>query len=189
MASPASGMESQASGVRPQAVRRTIGDMTGGDGPQAEATPDPFVAHRGLLFRVAYEMLGSAADAEDAVQETWLRWANVDQKQIHDPRAYLARIVTRQALNRLRLAKRRREQYVGSGFPNHCSQRLTWPKTSSSPRASRSRCSRCSRPSVRLNGRCSSSVRRITRIYAIRNPGKLRWLDKATDLRRSAALT
>jgi len=89
--------------------------MTGG--PQAEATPDPFVAHRGLLFTVAYEMLGSVADAEDAVQETWLRWANVDQAQIHDPRAYLVRIVTRQALNRLRLTKRRREEYVGEWLP------------------------------------------------------------------------
>jgi RNA polymerase sigma-70 factor (TIGR02957 family) len=80
-------------------------------------TDDPFVAHRGLLFTVAYEMLGSAADAEDVVQETWLRWANVDQAEIHDPRAYLVRIVTRLALNRLRTLTRRREDYVGQWLP------------------------------------------------------------------------
>jgi len=60
---------------------------------------DPFVAHRSLLFTVAYEMLGSAADAEDVVQESWLRWADVDQSQVRDPRVYLIRVVTRQALN------------------------------------------------------------------------------------------
>jgi RNA polymerase sigma-70 factor (ECF subfamily) len=78
---------------------------------------DPFVAHRGLLFTVAYEMLGSAADAEDVVQETWLRWADVDRAGVQDPRAYLVRIVTRQALNRLRSLSRRREEYVGEWLP------------------------------------------------------------------------
>jgi RNA polymerase sigma-70 factor (ECF subfamily) len=78
---------------------------------------DPFVTHRGLLFTVAYEMLGSAADAEDVVQETWLRWADVDQAEVHDPRAYLVRMVTRQALNRLRSVSRRREEYVGEWLP------------------------------------------------------------------------
>jgi RNA polymerase sigma-70 factor (ECF subfamily) len=80
-------------------------------------TDDPFVAHRSLLFTVAYEMLGSAADAEDVVQETWLRWADVDQAEVHDPRAYLVRIVTRQALNRLRSVARRREDYIGEWLP------------------------------------------------------------------------
>ncbi|MGE3255950.1 RNA polymerase sigma-70 factor [Pseudonocardia sp.] len=80
-------------------------------------TDDPFVSHRRLLFTVAYEMLGVAADAEDALQETWLRWAGVDQAQVRDPRAYLVRIVTRQALNRLRTQARRREQYVGEWLP------------------------------------------------------------------------
>jgi RNA polymerase sigma-70 factor (ECF subfamily) len=80
-------------------------------------TDDPFVSHRGLLFTVAYEMLGSAADAEDVVQETWLRWANVDQAGVHDPRAYLVRMVTRQALNRLRTVSRLREDYVGEWLP------------------------------------------------------------------------
>lgn len=78
---------------------------------------DPFVTHRSLLFTVAYEMLGSAADAEDTVQETWLRWADVDQSQVRDARAYLVRIVTRQALNRLRTLARRREEYVGEWLP------------------------------------------------------------------------
>ena len=78
---------------------------------------DPFGSHRRLLFTVAYEMLGSAADAEDVVQETWLRWAEVDQAEVRDPRAYLVRIVTRQALNRLRTLARRREEYVGQWLP------------------------------------------------------------------------
>ena len=80
-------------------------------------TDDPFVSHRGLLFTVAYEMLGSAADAEDVVQETWLRWANVDQAGVHDPRAYLVRMVTRRALNRLRTVSRQREDYIGEWLP------------------------------------------------------------------------
>ena len=80
-------------------------------------TDDPFVTHRGLLFTVAYEMLGSAADAEDVVQETWLRWADVDQAEVYDPRSYLVRIVTRQALNRLRSVSRRREEYIGEWLP------------------------------------------------------------------------
>jgi DNA-directed RNA polymerase specialized sigma24 family protein len=80
-------------------------------------TDDPFTAHRSLLFTVAYEMLGSAADADDAVQETWLRWAGVDRSTVRDPRAYLVRMVTRQALNRLRTVSRRREDYVGEWLP------------------------------------------------------------------------
>ena len=82
-------------------------------GPATEA----FTAHRNLLFTVAYEMLGSAADAEDVVQETWLRWADVDLDEVRDRRAYLVRIATRQALTRLRTLARRRETYVGSWLP------------------------------------------------------------------------
>jgi RNA polymerase sigma-70 factor (ECF subfamily) len=78
---------------------------------------DAFAPHRSLLFTVAYEMLGSASDAEDVVQETWLRWADVDHAAVRDPRAYLVRIVTRQALNRLRTLARRREEYVGQWLP------------------------------------------------------------------------
>lgn len=78
---------------------------------------DPFVIHRSLLFTVAYEILGSAVDAEDAVQETWVRWAGVDQTEVRDPRAYLVRIVTRRALDRLRTLARRREEYIGPWLP------------------------------------------------------------------------
>jgi RNA polymerase sigma-70 factor, ECF subfamily len=78
---------------------------------------DAFVAHRNLLFTVAYEMLGSAADSEDVLQETWLRWAEVDRDGVRDERAYLVRIVTRLSLNRLRTLQRRREQYVGPWLP------------------------------------------------------------------------
>jgi RNA polymerase sigma-70 factor (ECF subfamily) len=78
---------------------------------------DVFVAHRNLLFTVAYEMLGSAADAEDVLQETWLRWSDVDQAQVRDARAYLVRITTRLALNRIRTLSRRKESYVGPWLP------------------------------------------------------------------------
>ncbi|WP_445529479.1 RNA polymerase sigma-70 factor [Streptomyces cyslabdanicus] len=78
---------------------------------------EAFLAHRNLLFTVAYEILGSAADAEDVLQETWLRWVKADQGQVRDQRAYLVRITTRQALNRLRTMKRRREAYVGTWLP------------------------------------------------------------------------
>ena len=80
-------------------------------------TGDPFVVHRGLLFTVAYEMLGSAADAEDVLQESWLRWADVDRSRVRDPRSYLIRVVTRQALNRMRRLSRSREDYVGEWLP------------------------------------------------------------------------
>ncbi len=83
---------------------------------QPDAT-DVFVAHRNLLFTVAYEMLGSAADAEDVLQETWLRWADVDLAIVREPRAYLVRITTRLALNRIRTLSRRRESYVGPWLP------------------------------------------------------------------------
>ncbi|MFJ1564047.1 RNA polymerase sigma-70 factor [Streptomyces erythrochromogenes] len=83
----------------------------------AGAATETFVAHRNLLFTVAYEMLGSAADAEDVLQETWLRWVEVDLEQVRDRRAYLVRITTRQALNRLRAMSRRKEAYVGSWLP------------------------------------------------------------------------
>jgi RNA polymerase sigma-70 factor (ECF subfamily) len=85
--------------------------------PSRELPEDPFVAHRSLLFTVAYEMLGSAADAEDVLQESWLRWAAVDHSEVRDARAYLVRLVTRQALNQLRTVSRRREDYVGEWLP------------------------------------------------------------------------
>jgi RNA polymerase sigma-70 factor (TIGR02957 family) len=78
---------------------------------------EAFVAHRNLLFTVAYEMLGSAADAEDVLQEVWLRWSGVAHDEVREPRAYLVRITTRLALNHLRSGVRRREEYVGPWLP------------------------------------------------------------------------
>jgi RNA polymerase sigma-70 factor (TIGR02957 family) len=95
---------------------RTVEDREVSD-HRADPATESFVAHRNLLFTVAYEMLGSAADAEDVLQEAWLRWAEVDLDQIRDHRAYLVRITTRQALNRLRTLKRRKESYVGPWLP------------------------------------------------------------------------
>jgi RNA polymerase sigma-70 factor (TIGR02957 family) len=85
------------------------------DTPQAAT--DAFLAHRNLLFTAAYELLGSAADAEDVLQETWLRWVDVDLDSVRDPRAYLVRITTRQPLGRLRTLGRRKESYVGPWLP------------------------------------------------------------------------
>ncbi|OXY95448.1 RNA polymerase sigma-70 factor [Streptomyces diastatochromogenes] len=83
----------------------------------SDPATEVFAAHRNLLFTVAYEMLGSAADAEDVLQETWLRWVKVDLGQVSDQRAYLVRITTRQSLNRLRTLQRRKEAYVGQWLP------------------------------------------------------------------------
>ncbi|GAA1439588.1 RNA polymerase sigma-70 factor [Leifsonia poae] len=82
-----------------------------------DAALDAFVAHRNLLFTVVYEMLGSAADAEDVLQETWLRWSGVDQDIVENQRAYLVRIATRLALTRIRALDRRKELYVGPWLP------------------------------------------------------------------------
>jgi RNA polymerase sigma-70 factor (TIGR02957 family) len=93
----------------------TTGRLSGGG--RTDSATEAFVAHRNLLFTVAYEMLGSAADAEDVLQETWLRWAGVDLAAVRDQRAYLVRITARQALGRLRTLGRRRESYVGPWLP------------------------------------------------------------------------
>ncbi|WP_107420161.1 RNA polymerase sigma-70 factor [Streptomyces parvulus] len=89
----------------------------GTGGGSADPATEAFVAHRNLLFTVAYELLGSAADAEDVLQETWLRWTGVDLAEVRDRRAYLVRITTRQALSRLRTLGRRKESYVGEWLP------------------------------------------------------------------------
>ena len=92
-------------------------DRGSGRGDGQDPATEAFLAHRNLLFTVAYEMLGSAADAEDVLQETWLRWAGVDLAVVRDQRAYLVRITTRQALSRLRVLGRRKESYVGPWLP------------------------------------------------------------------------
>ncbi|WP_448626910.1 RNA polymerase sigma-70 factor [Geodermatophilus sp. URMC 64] len=88
--------------------------MTVGAGDELLAA---FDRHRRLLFTVAYEMLGSVADAEDTVQDAWLRWSAADRGDVADERAYLVRIVTRLALDRLRSARAQRETYVGPWLP------------------------------------------------------------------------
>jgi RNA polymerase sigma-70 factor (ECF subfamily) len=86
------------------------------------SVPDDEVARefeelRPQLVGAAYRILGSVADAEDAVQETWLRWAVANRDEVRDPRAYLLTAATRQALNRVRQQQNRREDYVGPWLP------------------------------------------------------------------------
>jgi RNA polymerase sigma-70 factor (TIGR02957 family) len=76
-----------------------------------------FEEYRGLLFSVAYRMLGTVADAEDIVQDAWLRWSGADRSAVEEPRAYLVRLVTNAAIDRLRTARARRESYVGPWLP------------------------------------------------------------------------
>ncbi len=76
-----------------------------------------FEQHRRLLFSVAYQLLGSVADAEDTVQDAWLRWSSTDRGDVADARAFLVRVTTRLALDRLRSARARRETYVGPWLP------------------------------------------------------------------------
>lgn len=78
---------------------------------------DPFDSHRRFLTRLAYRMLGSVSDAEDIVQEAWLRWRESERAEIAQPRAFLARIVTRLCLDQMKSARSRREFYVGSWLP------------------------------------------------------------------------
>ncbi|MEU2235640.1 RNA polymerase sigma-70 factor [Streptomyces vietnamensis] len=76
-----------------------------------------FEEHRPMLLGVAYRMLGRTADAEDVVQEAWLRWTAADRAAVREPRAFLVRIATRLAIDRLRQAQARRESYVGPWLP------------------------------------------------------------------------
>jgi RNA polymerase sigma-70 factor (TIGR02957 family) len=81
------------------------------------STGRTFDEHRDFLVSVAYRILGSVTDAEDIVQEAWLRWSGVDHSQVKDPRAFLIRVTTRLAIDRLRRVKARRESYVGPWLP------------------------------------------------------------------------
>jgi RNA polymerase sigma-70 factor (TIGR02957 family) len=76
-----------------------------------------FGEHRNLLFSVAYRILGTTADAEDAVQDAWVKWSAANRSQVADPKAYLVRIVSNLAMDRLRSARSRRETYVGPWLP------------------------------------------------------------------------
>ncbi|MFD6399500.1 RNA polymerase sigma factor SigJ [Nocardia sp. NPDC060249] len=81
------------------------------------AHEDTFTENRRLLFSIAYEILGSVVDTEDVLHDSYLRWREVDRTLIDNPRAYLAQIVTRQALGVLRSTARRREEYIGQWLP------------------------------------------------------------------------
>ncbi|MES4905455.1 MULTISPECIES: RNA polymerase sigma-70 factor [unclassified Streptomyces] len=83
----------------------------------AGAATDVFEEHRSLLTGVAYRMLGRVTDAEDVVQEAWLRWSGADREAVREPRGYLVRITTRLAIDRLRQAQARHESYVGPWLP------------------------------------------------------------------------
>src|SRR5262249_24368032 len=77
------------------------------------APSSTFEAHRAHLLAIAYRMLGEMADAEDVVQEAWLRWRRADETEIRDPRGWLSAVTVRLALDALRRARARRETYVG----------------------------------------------------------------------------
>ncbi|MFI9601099.1 RNA polymerase sigma factor SigJ [Streptomyces sp. NPDC052043] len=79
---------------------------------------DVFEEHRTVLMGVAYRMLGRVADAEDVLQETWLRWSAADRSAVREPRGYLVRVTTRLAIDRLRHIKARGESYVGPWLPD-----------------------------------------------------------------------
>lgn len=89
--------------------------MTAVTGPSEHA--ERFTLLRPLLFTIAYEILGSATEADDVLQDSYLRWAEVDLSAVRDTKSYLAQLVTRQALNALRADARRREEYVGPWLP------------------------------------------------------------------------
>lgn len=78
---------------------------------------DRFTHLRPLLFTIAYEILGAATEADDVLQDSYLRWAEVDLSEVQDTKAYLAQLVTRQSLNALRAQARRREEYIGPWLP------------------------------------------------------------------------
>ncbi|MFF7594683.1 RNA polymerase sigma-70 factor [Streptomyces mirabilis] len=82
-----------------------------------DTATEVFEEHRPVLMGVAYRMLGRVADAEDVVQEAWLRWSGADRTEVREPRAYLVRIVTRLAVDRLRQVRSRNEAYVGPWLP------------------------------------------------------------------------
>ena len=85
--------------------------------PDPDLDQQAFTTHRNLMFSVAYRVLGSATDAEDAVQDAWIKWSAADRSQVADPKAYLARIVSNLAMERLRSTRHRRETYVGPWLP------------------------------------------------------------------------
>nr|WP_168527011.1 RNA polymerase sigma-70 factor [Streptomyces sp. RPA4-2]QIY61491.1 RNA polymerase sigma-70 factor [Streptomyces sp. RPA4-2] len=82
-----------------------------------DTATEVFEEHRSVLMGVAYRMLGRVADAEDVVQEAWLRWSGADRSEVREPRGYLVRVTTRLAIDRLRQVQSRNEAYVGPWLP------------------------------------------------------------------------
>ena len=102
-------------GRRPAGCAAVTSPLDGASDSNGHA--DRFTLLRPLLFTIAYEILGSATEADDVLQDSYLRWADVDLSTVRDTKSYLARLVTRQALNALRAQARRREEYVGPWLP------------------------------------------------------------------------
>ncbi|MCA1688304.1 MAG: RNA polymerase sigma-70 factor [Actinobacteria bacterium] len=94
------------------------GRRAGGETGKAAGDPsEVFDRHRPLLFSIAYRMLGSVMDAEDVVQEAFLRWQRASEAEVRSPKAYLSAVVTRLSIDQLRSARARREEYVGPWLP------------------------------------------------------------------------
>src|SRR5918999_4157084 len=102
---------SRAAGVPPRGGHRSV--TTSGQDEHAER----FTLLRPLLFTIVYEILGSATESDDVLQDSYLRWAEVDLATVRDTKPYLAQLVTRQALNAVRASARRREDYIGPWLP------------------------------------------------------------------------
>src|SRR5580692_8644862 len=94
--------------------RRASGGLKAAMANEEAAAFDPL---RPRLIRIAYRMLGSVADAEDTVQEAFLRWFDADRAAVREPEAYLRRVVTRLCLDQLKSARHRRETYIGPWLP------------------------------------------------------------------------
>ncbi len=97
---------------QPSDARSSQGEAPGGQGHD-----DLFQQHRALLFSIAYRMLGSVADAEDMLQESFIRWQQTPQTDVRNPRAFLVTIISRLCLNHLQSARVQREEYVGPWLP------------------------------------------------------------------------
>jgi len=78
---------------------------------------ETFLDYKRLIFSVAYDMLGTTADAEDVVQETYLKWMSADAEKVEHPKAFLVKIATNISINQLNSARKRREEYIGTWLP------------------------------------------------------------------------
>ena len=109
--------------ARAASPARSSGSRAASDPPRTRSRPDGaehadrFTHLRPLLFTIVYEILGSATESDDVLQDSYLRWAEVDLATVRDTKSYLAQLVTRQALNALRAGARRREEYIGPWLP------------------------------------------------------------------------